>query len=79
MKEQEFIIANTAKCWIEDFKSFVGDASFPVAEDDFMPQINRWVETTQTGKGHKAMQNIGIVDDRVVYTQIEARTTVRFD
>ena len=44
-----------------------------------MAQINGWVETTQTGKGHKAMQNIGIVGDRIVYMQVEARTTVDFD
>jgi protein dispatched 1 len=44
-----------------------------------MAQINGWVETTQTGMGHKAMQNIGIVGDRIVYMQVEARTNVDFD
>jgi len=32
LKEQNFIVANTAKCWIDDFRDFVGAASFPVAE-----------------------------------------------
>lgn len=50
-----FIIEGTVKCWIEDFKDFieVNNGSFPVAEDDFMTQIESWVGTP-SGNGHKA-------------------------
>lgn len=52
-----------------------------------MTQINAWVtecdggsdDCQSKGKGHKQAQNIGIVDDKIVYTQIDAKTVVRFD
>jgi hypothetical protein len=41
-----------------------------------MVRLSQWIDTTQEGKGHYLNKNIGIIDGKVVFTQIKVRTTV---
>jgi hypothetical protein len=81
-RQQRSVIADTEKCWIEDYKVWLEketNYTIPMPQTEFVPTLNVWMRMTEEGKAAKDSRQVAIISNRVVYAEVRASITTEFD
>ena len=79
IEKKDFIVSNTLDCWINKFDTWLRNQEnkrIPLEENDFMWLLNKWIENHIDGQKAKKKLQVGIVDNKVEYTEINAQINV---
>lgn len=76
----KFIVKNSANCWFTDFYAYVKkqDLDLPLEEDEFNKVLFKWIDNTREGKMAKMQKKVGIIKDKVVFVEFNAKSKADF-